>query len=57
MRFSIATRSFLRPAAALVVALSIAGCIDDPVSPPTDSPALFTLGQGAVTDRYTAKCG
>ena len=55
MRLSIARRSFLRPAAALVAALSIAGCTDDPVGPAADSPALFTLGRGVVTDRYTAE--
>ena len=55
MRLSIATRGFPRLAAALVAALSIAGCTDDPVGPPTDSPALFTLGQGVVTDRYTGE--
>ena len=55
MLLSIAVRNVVRPAAALVVALSIAACTDDPVSPPTDSPALFTLGQGVVTDRYTGE--
>jgi hypothetical protein len=55
MRFPIATRRFVRPAAALVAALSIAGCTDDPAGPPTDSPALFTLGNGVVADRYTGE--
>jgi hypothetical protein len=55
MRLSIATRSFVRPAAAVAAALSIAACSDNPVVPPTDSQALFTLGQGVVTDRYTGE--
>lgn len=55
MRFPFATRSFVRPAAALVAALSIAGCSDDPVGPPTDSPPLFTFGNGVVADRYTGE--
>lgn len=55
MRFPIATRSFVRPAAALVAALSIAGCSDDPVGPPTDSQPLFTFGNGVVADRYTGE--
>src|SRR4026208_550264 len=55
MLLSIAVRNVVRPAAALVVPLPIAACTDDPVSPPTDSPALFTLGQGVVTDRYTGE--
>jgi hypothetical protein len=55
MQFPIATRSFLRPATALVAALSIAGCTDDPIGPATDSPQLFTFGNGVVADRYTGE--
>ena len=31
------------------------GCSDDPAGPPTDSPPLFTLGNGVVADRYTGE--
>ena len=55
MRLSIVSRSFVRPAVSLAAALFIAGCSDDPIVPPTDSPPLFTLGNGVVSDRYTAE--
>ena len=45
-----------RWSAAIGAALSVLGCHpDNPVVPPTDSPALAVLGNGLVTERYTAE--
>jgi hypothetical protein len=55
MRFPIAPKRYVRPAAALAAAVFITACSDDPAGPPTDSPALFTFGNGVVSDRYTGE--
>ncbi len=45
-----------RLGACLVVGLSLLGCFsDDPLVPPTDSPPLFTFGNGQVAERYTGE--
>ena len=56
MRLPIETKCLSRRATALAAALFILGCSsDNPVTPPTDSKPLLTLGNGLVSDRYTGE--
>ena len=56
MRLPIETKCLGRRATAFAAALFILGCSsDNPVTPPTDSKPLFTLGNGLVSDRYTGE--
>jgi hypothetical protein len=56
MRFPNATGSLRRLAVLCAAALFSLGCFsDNPVTPPTDSQPLVTLGNGLVADRYTGE--
>lgn len=56
MPMRIVRSSIARKSVTVAAALSILGCSsDNPVVPPTDSPPLFTFGNGLVTERYTGE--
>lgn len=56
MRLQISGSSLATRSATIAVVFSILAChSDNPVVPPSDSPALAVLGNGVVADRYTGE--
>lgn len=56
MRFQIFGSRLARRSAMLAVVLSVLACYsDNPLVPPTDSPALAVLGKGVVAERFTGE--